>query len=83
MFAGSSLTDDMFFGYFRDKAVIFIFALIFSMPLAKKVNELCRKNTALATVQSVVYPFVIFALFLASSAYIVKGSYNPFIYFNF
>lgn len=83
MFAASSLTDDMFWGYFRDKIVIFVFAIIFSAPVAQKVNALCEGNKVLGRVKSVLYPVVIFALFLTSAAYIVKGSYNPFIYFNF
>ncbi len=83
MFANPVMVDDMFLGYFRDKAVIFVFAVIFSMPLAKKINQLCEKSKALATVKSIAYPIVIFALFLTAAAYIVKGSYNPFIYFNF
>ena len=83
MFGGTALTDDMFLGYFADKAVIFLLAVVFSLPIAQKVNELCRRNAALGKVQNVLYPIVIFVLFLASAAYIVKGSYNPFIYFNF
>ena len=84
MFGGTGIfTDDMFFGYFADKAVIFLFAIVFSFPTAKKVNEYCKNHSLLGNIQNVLYPIVLFALFLASSAYIVKGSYNPFIYFNF
>lgn len=83
MFANPVFFDDMFHGYFRDKIVIFIFAIIFSMPVARKVNIICEGNKALGRLKSVLYPVVIMALFMVSAAYIVKGSYNPFIYFNF
>ena len=83
MFANPVLTDDMFWGYFTDKAVIFVFAILFSMPVAPMANRIFAKNLALKKIQGFVYPFVVFALFLVSAAYIVKGSYNPFIYFNF
>jgi alginate O-acetyltransferase complex protein AlgI len=30
-----------------------------------------------------IYPVTIIALFLVCVSYLVKGTYNPFIYFNF
>ncbi|MBE6688399.1 MAG: MBOAT family protein [Ruminococcaceae bacterium] len=83
MFCNPVITDDMFNGYFRDKIVIFLLAVVFSMPVAPVINRLCSKNKALSVIKSAVYPVAVTVLFLTAAAYIVKGSYNPFIYFNF
>lgn len=65
---------------------IFLFAaIIFSLPVARTANRLLaeKKMGALGIISSVCYPFVIGGMVLLCIAYLVRGSYNPFIYFNF
>ncbi len=65
---------------------MFIIAgILFSIPsikiLQNKVNE--SKHVVLKEIYHYGYMIVCFALFVVSMSYIVRGSYNPFIYFNF
>ncbi len=53
-------------------------ALLFTMPVAKLVAKKCT-----VTWCKILYQVLLLALFLAAISYIVKGSYNPFIYFDF
>ena len=64
-----------------------ILGILFSMPLSKAFSawyeEKSKNGQALTGVKTVVYPAAMLALFFVAMSYIVKGSYNPFIYFNF
>lgn len=58
--------------YLKDNWIFFLCALVFAVPVSEKIKKygsLYRGSLAL--------------LFLISLVYIVKGSYSPFIYFNF
>ncbi len=70
--------------YLKNYAVILIICAVFSLPFAKYVS---KKYSALGerakTVSGVIYQIALFAAFLIAVSYIVKGTYNPFIYFNF
>lgn len=41
------------------------------------------KKAKLYKVIEISYPFSIIIIFIISISYIIKGTYNPFIYFNF
>ena len=65
---------------------IFIVAgIIFSTPIAKRINYFLvyKKWYHLEKLFSIMYPLVIMLLFYVSVTYIIKGTYNPFIYFHF
>ena len=67
--------------YLREYGIFFALGIIFSLPIAPKVSDkIMRKNNIII---SVIYAFMMLGVFLISISYIVKGSYNPFIYFNF
>ncbi|MFI3163924.1 MAG: MBOAT family O-acyltransferase [Bacillota bacterium] len=57
----------------------FILAFIFAVPIVECINKKCGNSKIWTTVKSV----AIVCIFLISISFIVKGSYNPFIYFNF
>ncbi len=78
-FTGSGLLDDFAVGYLRENIYLYIFAIIFSMPVSKWVTNKLK----ISKVQKILYPVIHIALFILSMSYIIKGSYNPFIYFNF
>ncbi len=65
--------------YLSQYAVALILGMIFSTPIMKWVEE---KSQHLA-VAEVGRAIILLALFLICLCYLVKGSYNPFIYFNF
>ena len=63
----------------RSYAVLLIVALIGATPLAR---NLCRKleNTKISTVLE---PVFVAGIIIVSTAYLVDGSFNPFLYFRF
>ena len=69
----------------REYAVFFIIGFILCTPIAKRFNKLCvdGKMKLVSKCAVIVYPIVLMILFLISISYLVIGSYNPFIYFNF
>lgn len=92
--AGSYLSDMFLFwkhGFFssyvmmflKENLLFFFAGILFSIPVAKKVNERMFGRKKDVLVLEWIYPFVITALFLVCICYLLKGTYNPFIYFNF
>lgn len=98
------LVDDTAFLFVKEFFVFFLAAIVFSMPVAAKMNDWMTNGISvkkiiqtkkpykiyelnmeipLHTLLSVLYPVVMTVLFLVSVAYLVKGNYNPFIYFKF
>lgn len=81
---GTNLIDDGFWFYIDNYLTLLIAAAVFAVPVApwirKKVSALPKVPR---TVCDVVYTIGLLGLFLVAVSYIVKGSYNPFIYFNF
>lgn len=65
-----NLTDNKYF---------FFAALLFSFPVAPWMKGKLKSNVA----ANIIYPVLMAAVFAVAVSYIVKGSYNPFIYFNF
>lgn len=81
--AGNALHSG-YTGYvFTNNAVLLVFAVLFSMPLVKKLRETASKNSILDKIADVLTPIVYLALFLLSVAWLVTGTHHPFIYFNF
>lgn len=65
--------------YLRSYAVVFVVALVGATPLPKKIfsSEKCRKLVVFAE------PVVLTVFMLVMTAYLVDGSFNPFLYFRF
>lgn len=72
--------DDTALYLLRENIVYFVFAILISTPIIRIIyNKYFRNNKIL----TVFVAFILLVLFLISIVYIVKGTYNPFIYFNF
>ena len=73
--------------YLQENAVILAFALLFSVPFARRLREgletwkPCGKDPSL--LWDLLYALGLTALGLLAVASLVKGTYNPFIYFRF
>ncbi len=78
---GSSdqVIDNSALFYLKENIVCFIISTLCSTPVIKHLYKKCL-NTKLGEV--LVY-IVLILIFLLCVTYIVKGAYNPFIYFNF
>ncbi len=81
---GVTALDDTFRYYIGNYAVLIFASALFSVPTApylrKKVSALSRVPR---TVCGVLYVVAVAVMFVSAFSFIVKGSYNPFIYFNF
>ncbi len=69
--------DDWMF-YLRDYAEIFIFGILFSMPVLNKIRDALPQKASMPV--RIVFSGVVLLL---SVAYLVDSSYNPFLYFRF
>ena len=74
------IIDSNFTRYIGDKFIYLLAGIIFSMPIHKYVLRLVDKNKVISCILS---PVFMITLLLISTAFLVKGTYNPFIYFNF
>ena len=81
LFKVNALADQNFLIYFSEFKVFIILGILVSLNIPQKAFSLIRiKNkTVQETLIQIGYAF----LFILCITYIVKGSYNPFIYFNF
>lgn len=69
----------------RENWVFLLLGVVFSMPLARNLNAYLYSHpkSAIGRCLTVLYPLGLAALFLVSVCYLMSGTYNPFIYFNF
>lgn len=74
--------NDVTVYYLKSYAVIFLFGIIGSTPLIRNAAQKLRtvKN---GVVSSVAEPIGMTALLLVCTAFLVDGSFNPFLYFRF
>jgi len=75
MFAGNEALY-----YLRSYAIPFIIGFIGVTPLVKKISE---KIDTKKTLSTILEPVVLAVILLLSTAAMVDGSFNPFIYFRF
>jgi alginate O-acetyltransferase complex protein AlgI len=69
--------------YMRSYAVLFLVSIIGSTPLVKQVANKLSNNNKSCNVVAVIEPILLFALLILCSAYLIDGSFNPFLYFRF
>jgi len=81
--AGKPLIDANTVVYVKEYFYYFLFGIIFITPAAKAVSAKAAKHGLLRTATGALYAVAFSALFLLTLSYLVKGTYNPFIYFNF
>jgi hypothetical protein len=85
---GAQLLDGNTIVYLAENRLSLILGILFSMPVYKLIlnwleEKMRNGSPALTGAVMIVYPAAMLFLFFVSMSYIVKGSYNPFIYFNF
>ncbi len=67
--------------YLRSYAVIIAIAVIGATPLPKKLYSMAEKK--FGTAAAIAEPCAILILLFTATAYLVDGSFNPFLYFRF
>lgn len=82
---GNGFYSDLAVLLVRENSVFLLFGLIFSTPVARKVNEWLyqHRDSAVSGICALVYPVGMMILLVISVSYLASGTYNPFIYFNF
>ena len=70
---------------FKEYWVVILVAIVFCMPIAPRINQFLwdGKLKKSGKLLSVVYPLVLMLAFVVCTSYLVRGGYNPFIYFDF
>lgn len=69
--------------FLKENIVFFIAAVILSTPICRKCNKFLVDKAKYYNIFEGAYPIVIAGLLFICLCYLAKGSYNPFIYFNF
>jgi alginate O-acetyltransferase complex protein AlgI len=82
-FGNGGVWSDYTYMFIKENLVFFIAAVVLSTPIAKNANVFLINKAKFYRVMEIIYPFSIMLLFVISVSYIVKGTYNAFIYFNF
>jgi len=58
-------------------------AIIGATPLIKNGFERLSKNCAAVRILNIAEPIALLSILLVMTAYLVDGSFNPFLYFRF
>ncbi len=69
--------------YFKSYLLVLIIAFIGATPTAKNITGMLRKNETGARVLEIAEPIVLLVLMTLITAFLVDGSFNPFLYFRF
>ncbi|MBQ4249374.1 MAG: MBOAT family protein [Clostridia bacterium] len=88
--AGVPFVSDDFLMFVSEKRWYLIFGAVLSCPLAPFISEKLTAfreqsapRRALSLAADIAYPAAYAALLLLCTAFLLKNTYNPFIYFNF
>lgn len=83
--SNNGIFSNMALMFAREYLPFFVAGIVFSTPIAKRINKMNveKKMPIIGNVLTVLYPLVTIGLFVVCMSYLVIGSYNPFIYFNF
>ncbi len=79
----SGLIDGNTIYYLRSYALVLTLGVIAATPLAKTVVEKMKENSLGAKVIDIATPIFVLVMLITTTAYLVDGSFNPFLYFRF
>ncbi len=82
-FAGLPAVSGEVIYYLKSYLLVIMIAIIGATPLPKKLIEKIREKDTGNKVINVIEPVVCIILFVMITAYLVDGSFNPFLYFRF
>ena len=80
---GIPLVSTEFWYYLKSFAVMLVMGVIGATPLVKKTVNKIKENKIGGMIISVLEPLVLLVLMVVMTAYLVDGSFNPFLYFRF
>ncbi len=77
------LASTEFFYYLKSFAVTLVIGIIGATPVVKKAVEKVFENSKASRFIWILEPIVLVVLLAVMTAYLVDGSFNPFLYFRF
>ncbi len=80
---GVPLVSTEFFYYLKSFGVTICTGLIGCTPIVKKTVEKIKEKSIGGKIIAVIEPIFLIALLIVMTAYLVDGSFNPFLYFRF
>ncbi len=80
---GAPVISTEFLYYVRSYGVILLLGVIGATPIVKKLAVRFSEGEKTAKIFDVLRPVVLVALLTVTTAYLVDGSFNPFLYFRF
>ncbi|MBE6814328.1 MAG: MBOAT family protein [Ruminococcaceae bacterium] len=81
--SGVPLVSTEFIYYLKEYLIILVLSLVGATPLVKKIATRLTEIKGVKTLVGILEPIVLIALLVLVTAYLVDGSFNPFLYFRF
>ena len=81
--ASIPFVNDVTLYYLRSYAIVLIAAIVCATPIVKDMAVKFESGKKTGIISVVLEPVFIFTLLIICSAYLVDGSFNPFLYFRF
>ena len=82
-FRGVDLYNDFSTYYLKSYTVLLIVSVIGATPILKNIIQKINKNVTGQKVISTINPILNIVLLVVVTAYLIDGSFNPFLYFRF
>lgn len=82
-FGGYPLLSAEFLYYLKSYGFLLVSGLVFAAPFYPLILSLLKKIRGIHIISAVLQPAVLITLLLLVTAYLVDGSFNPFLYFRF
>ena len=82
-FSSIPLISNEFIYYLKDYAVVLAFGIVGSTPLIKKLSTKLTELKGVRIFVKIFEPIILIVLLVLVTAYLVDGSFNPFLYFRF
>ena len=82
-FRGLDLYNDFSTYYLKSYTVLLIVSVIGATPILKNIIQKINKNVTGQKVISTINPILNIVLLIVVTAYLIDGSFNPFLYFRF
>ncbi len=81
--SGVPLVSTEFIYYLKEYLIILVLSLVGATPLVKKIATRLTEIKGVKTLVGILEPILLIALLVLVTAYLVDGSFNPFLYFRF
>ena len=81
--SGVPLVSTEFIYYLKEYLMILVLSVVGATPLVKKISTKLTEIKGVKTLVGILEPIVLIGLLVLVTAYLVDGSFNPFLYFRF